>query len=492
MYGSTNGGLRTELGTLDEYQYAHDADGNVTSRINALDSVMSEFYRYNDLNELTDFQRGASQAPVGQGADEQQWSLDALGNNLLAGAYSAANEETPNQGSSGYDLAGNMTTLESGDTAVYDAWSRLVEVDNGSGPIEKYEYDGTNRRIEISSDYIGSTPGTVTTDYYAGQQVVESDITSGGQRAGGYQCVWSSRYIDAPVLRDTLNTSGTAIVSAGRVYYLDDANYNVTSLVTVNLSTGSWGVGERYTYTAYGAVTVRRSDWSPISGNASQFSNTILYTGHEYNFATQLYYCRARYYDAALERFVGRDPISYNGGINLYEYVGDEPTIHFDPSGLDKADSPFYCQSDKQCHTVTKFAPYAPPLHGGYWPPDFQPIIPGLGIRVIRQTYCWTLATQLQITVKITTGPTTGAIPRPKAGPPIGVITLPVVFEPIDDIAGLAAGDYNGKTCRRTYDEICKCENGEITETRIPKPITVDGTIQRGECVTPAPPAVAK
>ena len=28
-----------------------------------------------------------------------------------------------------YDDAGNMTTLRSGDTTVYDGWNRLVEVD---------------------------------------------------------------------------------------------------------------------------------------------------------------------------------------------------------------------------------------------------------------------------------------------------------------------------------------------------------------------------
>ena len=71
-----------------------------------------------------------------------------------------------------------MTTLQSGDTAVYDAWDRMTEVDNGSGIVERYPYDGTSRRIQIFSDFSGSTPGTVTDDYYAGQQVVESDVTT--------------------------------------------------------------------------------------------------------------------------------------------------------------------------------------------------------------------------------------------------------------------------------------------------------------------------
>ena len=56
-------------------------------------------------------------------------------------------------------------------------------------------------------------------------------MTVGGIRDGGYQYVWSPRYIDAPVLRDTLTTSGYGIVEAERVFYLSDANYNVTGLV---------------------------------------------------------------------------------------------------------------------------------------------------------------------------------------------------------------------------------------------------------------------
>ncbi|MHB9082099.1 MAG: RHS repeat-associated core domain-containing protein [Pirellulaceae bacterium] len=42
----------------------------------------------------------------------------------------------------------------------------------------------------------------------------------------------------------------------------------------------------------------------------------------------------ARYYAAHLGRFCSRDPIGYEGGINLLEYVGDSPLMRTDPSGL--------------------------------------------------------------------------------------------------------------------------------------------------------------
>lgn len=41
-----------------------------------------------------------------------------------------------------------------------------------------------------------------------------------------------------------------------------------------------------------------------------------------------------RWYDAATGRFLQRDPDGIWGGLNTYVYVGDNPVIHTDPSGL--------------------------------------------------------------------------------------------------------------------------------------------------------------
>jgi YD repeat-containing protein len=241
--------------TLDEYTYTYDRAGNRTSRTNALDSALSETYGYNNADELTSWSVN--------GVQQRTWTLDSLGNDLASGTYSAANEETPTQGSSGYDLAGNMTTLQTGDTAIYDAWNRLVEVTNSSGIVEKYAYDGTNRRIEVQSNFTGTTPGTVEDDYYNEQQVIQTNITAGGIAAGGYQYVWSQRYIDAPILRDTLTTDGTGIIQAERAFYLGDANYNVTALVKYDSTAGAWTVAERYSYDPY-VLVHRELEFLPI------------------------------------------------------------------------------------------------------------------------------------------------------------------------------------------------------------------------------------
>ncbi|GAB6188102.1 RHS repeat-associated core domain-containing protein [Thermopirellula anaerolimosa] len=138
-----------------------------------------------------------------------------------------------------------------------------------------------------------------------------------------------ARYIDAPILRDTLTGDGSGIVAADRVFYLADANYNVTGLVKYDSQSGQWQVVERYTYTPYGVVTYRDADWTETAGSAN--GNTVLYTGRTLNPATSLYYYRARYYDPVLERFIARDPIESEP--NAYRYVLNNPALLVDPHG---------------------------------------------------------------------------------------------------------------------------------------------------------------
>ena len=64
--------------------------------------------------------------------------------------------------------------------------------------------------------------------------------------------------------------------------------------------------------------------------------NEILTGGSRYNAdaETQNYYVRNRYYLPTLGRWLTRDPIGYQGGINLYEYVRSSPVGNVDGEGL--------------------------------------------------------------------------------------------------------------------------------------------------------------
>jgi len=238
-----------------------------------------------------------------------------------------------------YDAAGNMTTspLPAGGgqgegrqgTCTYDAWNRLASVSDGTTTVS-YSYDGTGRMIERTSG------AGVTHYYYAGQQMIETrDAAALPNRTTGtnlpenlsphYQYVWSAVDLDAPILRDDLSTGS----NAPRLYYLTDANDNVTALV--GLSGGVWQPVERYVYDAYGNVTIYNGTWSGTQ-SAALYNNSVLYTGQQQDPETGLYYCRARWYNPSTGDWITTDPAQSDP--SLYRYVGDDPISLQDPSGL--------------------------------------------------------------------------------------------------------------------------------------------------------------
>ncbi len=176
---------------------------------------------------------------------------------------------------------------------------------------------------------------------------VESDTTVA--TPPHVQYLWDIRYVDAPVLRwRDMNADGD-FADAGdeTLYYATDANWNVTALVTPD-----GAVAERYLYDAYGEVTVLNGahetdpdvnnttvfEWDPDTAStgdgASDLGNELLYGGYRHDSETGLYHVRHRYYDAALGRWINRDPAGHIGGANLYAYASGNPVIGIDPSGL--------------------------------------------------------------------------------------------------------------------------------------------------------------
>jgi RHS repeat-associated protein len=104
--------------------------------------------------------------------------------------------------------------------------------------------------------------------------------------------------------------------------------YSVTAITTA-----AGAIAERYAYTAYGLPTILSASATIIASSA--ISNRYTYTGREWDATLSLHHFRARWMSPIAGRFLGRDPIGYEGRtFLLYEYVRAHPLVAFDPSGL--------------------------------------------------------------------------------------------------------------------------------------------------------------
>ena len=81
---------------------------------------------------------------------------------------------------------------------------------------------------------------------------------------------------------------------------------------------------DQYLYSPFGVE-------EPLSASGNPFR----YTGRYYDGETGLYYYRSRYYNPG-GRFLEPDSILYDGGLNLYAYVGGDPINNVDPLGTQR------------------------------------------------------------------------------------------------------------------------------------------------------------
>jgi len=227
--------------------------------------------------------------------------------------------------------AGNGNITDDGTRRyLYDALNRVVQVKRKSDGlvIAAYTYDAFDRRIRkvISNSGLPGSLSNDTVDYlYDGVQCIEERDPTGGTDDTTRQYVWG-QYVDELIQYRDLVSPPSATV----YYALSDLLYRVTALTLSNRT-----VRETYDCDAYGNTQIFNQADTRIYDPKCQF----IFTGRRFdpetsNATTQMYFYRARYYSPVLGRFISRDPIDYDGGMNLYEYVGGMATAHGDPSGF--------------------------------------------------------------------------------------------------------------------------------------------------------------
>jgi RHS repeat-associated protein len=270
----------------------------------------------------------------------EAYSYDPVGNRNTGPkstdgyAYNSGNEllnstSYPNKGNTyEYDLNGNIikkTETTQGNAKLitsytYDDENRLIYVIIQKGNKTKeisYAYDPFGRRISktIEKDELNDDNSTKKTDYplttfyiYDNQNIIAEYDQNNTQTAS---------YIYGPNIDEPLS----AEIKNTRIYYHADGLGTITSL------TNHMGITvQKYDYDSFGNIK-----FTPFPHWIKQ---PYTYTGREFDTETGLYYYRARYYDPKVGRFVTKDPIGFKGGINVFDYVLNNPVNRTDPEGL--------------------------------------------------------------------------------------------------------------------------------------------------------------
>lgn len=280
-------------------------------------------YTYDDLGQVTSGRRYTADG-VQITSRQSVYDLDEIGNRVTSSTpgYVPYTVNDDNQYtimrdvSLTYDVAGNVNTYASW-TYSWDNENRLIQVVSTSKLIQ-FTYDTQGRRIEkkVWNNTTGTgTPATYLKYIYDGWNLI-AELNAKNSNAVVRTYSWEPEAQGAPgTLRMISDNNG--------VYFpAYDPNGNVMGLVKATDGT----VCAQYEYLPYGELAMATGTMA--SSNPIRFSTK--YRDNE----TGLYYYGYRYYSPDMGRWLSRDPIEEQGGLNLYGFVNNDPVNKWDRLGL--------------------------------------------------------------------------------------------------------------------------------------------------------------
>ena len=319
--------LRHQSGGQDLAFYAltYDADSRV-STIDDLDGLTGFDYDRRDQLRVAD-------RDVADVRGDEAYEFDANKNRVSSHTHGTGYATGPANEllSDGtydyqYDKEGNLalrTDVTTGESRefVWDHRNRLAEVvdrDNAGNEMHRirFTYDVLNRRI--AQTFAGAT-STTTHFAYVGMDVWLDYIDADGN--GPQASELAVRYLHGPGIDNVLAQE----TAAGLQWLLADNLGTIRDVVDNN-----GNVLNHIVYDSFGNI---------IDQSNPNFATRFGFTGREFDLATGLHYYRARYYDAAVGRFLARDPLGFADGANSYAYVGNRATGARDPLGLHFTDA---------------------------------------------------------------------------------------------------------------------------------------------------------
>ncbi|MEL6545190.1 MAG: RHS repeat-associated core domain-containing protein, partial [Myxococcota bacterium] len=300
--------------------YEYDTSANRVSETRDGQTVV---YSPNALNQYEDIgddtlvydlngnlqSRGAGGVGAGVSAATSSFGVSGRGTGVRSAREPQAFALSDDSGVAGAPL--NTSVSAGGLSYSFDAFNQLTEVHRDGGLVAQYRYDGLGR-LRRREYLTGTTPRAEELLYDGAQLVAIRDLSDGTIR---------KRFIYKP---DSVDQPVAAIIDGVVYYYELDARGNVVAFVNA-----SDGEAQRFFYDDGGRPMLESG---PL---ATRFStkNELFFKGRPYDFETDLYNMRARWYSPELGRFISSDPLGPVDGPNTYSFALNDPINLSDPSG---------------------------------------------------------------------------------------------------------------------------------------------------------------
>ena len=283
---------------VDGERYTRDAKGRIVERVENVERVERVGYdSIGQVVEVANYQQPTTNYQL------RSYSYDLIGN--IADSAALA-----------YTVDGEMTGV-GGLSFGYDSASRLTTVSTGGVTIAAYAYDAFGRRVRKT------TPAAVTTYLYDGWNLVREEIAGTNGTADVVEYCWGK---DTSGSLDTAGGVGGLLYLKrnGTVYVpLYDANGNVTAYVDA-----SGAIVISFDYDAFGNTTVH------LHLSPSPYIPAFRYSTKYFDAETGLYYYGYRHYSPTTARWLTRDPLEEQGGLNLHCFCENDGVNRYDALGM--------------------------------------------------------------------------------------------------------------------------------------------------------------
>ena len=304
---------------VDSLSYSYDALSRPTSR-------NEDTFAYNERGEVVFSRRDAESA-------EDTYAYDGIGNLQIAAFNSVTNTYAANSlnqytsilrasaplRETSHDVDGNMTS-DGVFAYAYDAPNRLASVSLNGITLVANQYDYRGRRIRKT------TSTAETTFVYDGWNLVYECEVSGETTNETFYC-WGNDL--SGTLQGAGGVGGLLYLKRNGAIYVPHADaYGNILRYTDTAGT----VVAAYEYDAFGKTIAQTGPMAEVF--------RIRFSSKYFDSETGLYYYGYRFYAPALMRWLNRDPIEEDGGLNLYGFCGNNSILNIDVLGNERNEVP--------------------------------------------------------------------------------------------------------------------------------------------------------